>query len=137
MFSCLKIIFVGFLIQIFFGSENINMSGVSTLSTSRRKLSNFLITLPRRVEEQRNFDSERSLPIQQSLLRGRKRKTRISRQRRKRSIGSVKVRGFLKPKDDDSSPSAPPSLVALVFLDILAGIFTFNAIAALLFVANS
>ena len=137
MFSCRNIIFVGFLIQILIGSENINMSSVSTLSTSRRKLSNFLITLPRRVEEQINYDAERSLTIRKSLIRGRKRKIRISRQRTKRSIGSVKVRGFLKPKDDDSSQSAPPSLVALVFLDILAGIFTFNAIAALLFVANS
>ena len=134
MFSCLKIIFVGFLIQIFFGSENINMSGVSTLSASRGKLSNFLITLPRGVEEQNNYETERSL---RKSLRGKWRKIKVSRQRRKRSIGSVKVRGFLKPKDDDSSPSAPPSLVALVFLDILAGIFTFNAIAALLFVANS
>ena len=134
MFSCLKILFVGSLIQILFGSENINMSGVSTLSSSRGKLSNLLITLPRRAEEKRNFETERSL---RKSLRGKGRKIKISRQRTKRSIGSVKVRGFLKPKDDDSSQSAPPSLVALVFLDILAGIFTFNAIAALLFVANS
>ena len=136
MFSCLNIIFVGFLIQILFGSENINMSGVSTLSIRSGKLSNFLIALPRGVEGQRNYDTERSLTIRMSL-RGKERKIKISRQRTKRSIGSVKVRGFLKPKDDDSSQSAPPSLVALVFLDILAGIFTFNAIAALLFVANS
>ena len=106
------------------------------MSIRSGKLSNFLIALPRGVEGQRNYDTERSLTIRMSL-RGKERKIKISRQRTKRSIGSVKVRGFLKPKDDDSSQSAPPSLVALVFLDILAGIFTFNAIAALLFVANS
>ena len=136
MFSCLSIIFVGCLIQISSGNENINMSSISPISTKSGKLSNFVLTLTRRVEEQKNYYAERSLRIPESR-RGKEKKNKISRQRRKRSIGSVKVRGFLKPNDDDSSHSAPPSLVALVFLDILAGIFTFNAIAALLFVANS
>ena len=134
MFVCLNLIFVGSLIQISSGSENINMSSVSTMSTRSEKLSNFVLTLTRRVQEQRN--AERILRNAKSPT-GKERTNKITRRRTKRSIGSVKVRGFLKPNDDDSSHSAPPSLVALVFLDILAGIFTFNAIAALLFVANS
>ena len=63
-----------------------------------------------------------------------KKKRKIFRQRTKRSIGSEKVRGVLKPKEyDDSYNAAPPSFVALVFLDIIAGIFTFNALVALLY----
>lgn len=61
-------------------------------------------------------------------------KRKIFRQRTKRSIGSEKVRGVLKPKEyDESYTAAPPSFVALVFLDIIAGIFTFNALVALLY----
>ena len=63
-----------------------------------------------------------------------KNKRKVFRQRTKRSIGSKKVRGVLKPKEyDDSYNAAPPSFVALVFLDIIAGIFTFNALVALLY----
>ena len=64
-----------------------------------------------------------------------KNKRKIFRQRRtKRSIGSVKIHGFLKPKeDDDSYTAAPPSFFALVFMDIIAGIFTLHALAALLY----
>ena len=57
------------------------------------------------------------------------------RKRITRSIGSLKVSKIWKTQfEADPSPS-PPSLVALVALDILAAIFTLNAIVALLFVS--
>lgn len=140
MLLCL-IMFVGSLIQISSGRENMNKMvsvSVPTITPKSGKLSKIILVLTRKqVEEQRNSTERR---FRTSSERGKERKIRkkMSLQRRKRSIGSVKVRGFLKPKDDDDTyHSAPPSLVALVFLDIIAGLFTFNAIAALLFVANS
>ncbi len=136
MLLCL-LIFVGSLIQISCGGENMNkMVSVPTMSPKSGTLSK-IFWASKLVEEHKNR-TERRFRI--SSIGGKEMKTRknMSLRRRKRSIGSVKVRGFLKPKDeDDTSHSAPPSLVALVFLDIIAGLFTFNAIAALLFVANS
>ena len=134
------IICVASLIQISCGSENMNkMISAPAISPKSGKLSKiFLVLTSQQVEEHRNKTDKR---FKTSLKRGKEMKNnrkKMSLQRRKRSIGSVKVRGFLKPKaDDDTSHAAPPSLVALVFLDIIAGLFTFNAIAALLFVANS
>ena len=64
-----------------------------------------------------------------------KRSLKKQRKRITRSIGSLKVSKILKTQIEvDPSPS-PPSLVALVALDILAAIFTLNAIVALLFVS--
>ena len=116
----------------------IKMVSVPTVTSKSGKLSKiFLALTSKRVEEQRN-STERRLRTSSERGREMKKRRKMYVQRRKRSIGSVKLTGFLKPKDDDdTSHSAPPSLVALVFLDIIAGLFTFNAIAALLFVANS
>ena len=58
------------------------------------------------------------------------------RQRRlRRHLGSVRVRDQERAPPQ-TTPPAPPSLVALVILDILAGIFTLHAVAALLFMAS-
>ena len=56
--------------------------------------------------------------------------------RLRRSIGSVKLQGYLTQKLEQDQAIVPPTFVALVFIDVIAAIFTFNAIAALLFVAN-
>ena len=134
-------IFVGSLIQISCRNENMNkMVSASAMSLKSGKFSKMAWALTsNRVEEQKTNFTERRLRISTIGKNEMKKRKKMSvQQRRKRSIGSVKVRGFLKPKDDDDTfHSAPPSLVALVFLDIIAGLFTFNAIAALLFVANS
>ena len=132
------IICVASLIQISCGSENMNkMISAPAISPKSGNLSKiFLLLTSQRVEEHINSTGRRFRTSKGKEMKNNRKK--MSLQRRKRSIGSVKVRGFLKPKaDDDTSHAAPPSLVALVFLDIIAGLFTFNAIAALLFVANS
>ena len=56
--------------------------------------------------------------------------------RNKRNIGSVKMQGILKKEYLEEQPFSPPSFVALVAIDLIAALFTFNAIAALLFVAT-
>ena len=56
--------------------------------------------------------------------------------RLRRSIGSVKLQGYLTQKLEQDQAVVPPTFVALVFIDVIAAIFTFNVIAALLFVAN-
>ena len=134
------IICVASLIQISCGSENMNkMISAPAIPPKSGKLSKICLVLTSQLFEEHRNNTDKK--IKTSLKRGKEMKNnrkKMSLQRRKRSIGSVKVRGFLKPKaDDDTSHAAPPSLVALVFLDIIAGLFTFNAIAALLFVANS
>ena len=65
------------------------------------------------------------------------RKKILKKRRLRRSLGSVKLQGYLKQKFlEDQDTAVPPTFVALVFLDVIAAIFTFNAVAALLFVAN-
>ena len=56
--------------------------------------------------------------------------------RKKRNIGSVKMEGILKKEYLEEQPFSPPSFVALVAIDLIAALFTFNAVAALLFVAT-
>merc|ERR1719342_91214 len=56
--------------------------------------------------------------------------------RKKRNIGSVKMQGILKKEYLEEQSFSPPSFVALVAIDLIAALFTFNAIAALLFVAT-
>ena len=58
-----------------------------------------------------------------------------NKKRRKRSIGSLKINNFLRQEMEEFQ-SAPPSFVALVFIDLIGALFTINAIAALLFVAS-
>ena len=65
------------------------------------------------------------------------RKKILKKRRLRRSLGSVKLQGYLKQKFlEDQDTAVPPTFVALVFIDVIAAIFTFNAVAALLFVAN-
>ena len=68
-------------------------------------------------------------------MRRKNNKTLKMRKRQKRSIGSLKINNFLR-QDIEEVQSAPPSFVALVFIDLIAALFTINAIAALLFVAS-
>ena len=65
------------------------------------------------------------------------RKVKRFLRRQRRSVGSLKVKTFLKSQFEEDPPPSPPSLVALVALDIVAALFTLNAIAALLFVSNN
>ena len=60
---------------------------------------------------------------------------RPGHRRRRGHLGSVRVRDQERAPPQ-GPPPAPPSLVALVILDILAGIFTLHAVAALLFLAS-
>ena len=46
------------------------------------------------------------------------------------------MQGILKKEYLEEQPFSPPSFVALVAIDLIAALFTFNAIAALLFVAT-
>ena len=133
--SICLLIFVGNSIQISSREENKNMSDSSLPATSVDSYKIVSALSNKMLEEQKR----RTFRIIFSRVKLGKNETKKFIHRRiKRSIGSVKVQGLMKPRDeDDSYQSAPPSLIALVFLDIIAGIFTFNAIAALLFVANS
>ena len=139
-FSCV-VIFISILYQISSGSPHINkMSIDSTMSKmSENKSSNPVKmespVLRKTVKKTSNcIIMSCKLKILPPFEEEGKYKRKIFRQRTKRSIGSEKVRGVLKPKEyDESYTAAPPSFVALVFLDIIAGIFTFNALVALLY----
>ena len=121
-FSCFVLfIFISILYQISSGAPNINKMAAALESKTVDQKSNCIVSC--------------TLKILSPLEQEGKNKRKIFTQRRtKRSIGSVKIQGFLKPKeDDDSYNTAPPSFVALVFIDIIAGIFTLHALAALLY----
>ena len=138
-FSCV-VIFISILYQISSGAPQINkMASNATMLKMSDKSSNLVKmespVLRKTVKKTSNcIVMSCKLKILPPLEEDGKYKRKIFRQRIKRSIGSEKVRGVLKPKEyDESYTAAPPSFVALVFLDIIAGIFTFNALVALLY----
>merc|ERR1712189_92790 len=94
-----------------------------------------------RIKKQRskNTSLKYSIPvfkrkISEYFLKKIKSKKILSR--KKRNIGSVKMEGILKKEYLEEQPFSPPSFVALVAIDLIAALFTFNAVAALLFVAT-
>ena len=125
------------------GHEYVDVGGEKSESNSNKEIQYKMLTtfIKRKVEVQKQNGA-----VSKVLLALRKRnrnklkhfEKEESKERRKRSLGSVKIRGLLSPYDE-GPPPALPSLIALVFLDIIAGIFILNVIAilALLFVANN